>query len=176
MKWVNLPKYPNYQISDTGLVKRIQHISQHKLYGDRLLPERMLNPAKNHDGYMRVKIAKKFVFVHVLVLEGFVGERPKGMQACHNNGIPDDNRLINLRWDSPKNNINDRRFHGTYQWGFKNPNGKYSDEVRKKIITSSLPAKELSKELGISCNAIYAIRFRAKNSKGEVKMRIEDIS
>jgi hypothetical protein len=58
--------------------------------------------------------------------------------------------------------------------------GKYpiksSYFYKSKILTSSLPAKELSKELGISCNAIYAIRFRAKNSKGEIKMRIEDIS
>lgn len=51
--------------------------------------------------------------VHRLVLEAFVGPCPDGMEACHNNGNPLDNRLSNLRWDTHSANAVDKRFHGT---------------------------------------------------------------
>jgi hypothetical protein len=43
------------------------------------------------------------------------------MQCCHTNGKASDNRLENLRWDTPANNVADRKKHGTYQWGKNNP-------------------------------------------------------
>lgn len=50
------------------------------------------------------KADKRTVYVHRLVLEAFVGPCPPGMVACHYNDIPDDNRLENLRWDTPSAN------------------------------------------------------------------------
>jgi len=38
--------------------------------------------------------------VHSLVLEAFVGPRPEGMDGCHENDVPWDNRLSNLKWDT----------------------------------------------------------------------------
>lgn len=56
--------------------------------------------------------------VHTLVLESFVGFRPKGMQARH---FPDNdtsnNRLSNLSWATPKVNQGDRVIHGTNNQG-----------------------------------------------------------
>jgi hypothetical protein len=125
MKWASIPGLDHYEVSELGSVVRRSHTVKDSRYIERCLPEKTLKPMKNHDGYMRVKMKGRLVFVHVLVLEAFVGPRPPGMQCCHNNGIPDDNRLINLRWDTPKNNVHDRRFHGTYQYGEKNPNYKH---------------------------------------------------
>lgn len=51
--------------------------------------------------------------VHRLVLETFVGPRPEGAEACHNNGDKLDNRLTNLRWDTPGANARDKLAHGT---------------------------------------------------------------
>ena len=133
-RWVDVHGHPNYQVSDKGRVKRISHIAQHKLYGDRYLSERMLSPRINHDGYPRVKIQNKLKFVHVLVLESFVCPRPAGMQACHNNGNSADSRLENLRWDTPKNNVQDRKKHGTYQYVPNNPNfknGKSTQTIKR---------------------------------------------
>jgi hypothetical protein len=51
-------------------------------------------------------------YVHVLVAEAFLGPRPYGMQACHNDGDPrHNNTLRNLRWDTVKANALDRVRH-----------------------------------------------------------------
>lgn len=66
------------------------------------------------DGYLRISFHLKkdqkwrWFYIHLLVLETFVGLRPKGMQGCHNDGNPLNNNLDNLRWDTPLNNILDR--------------------------------------------------------------------
>jgi hypothetical protein len=51
------------------------------------------------------------VHIHVLVLTTFVGPRPDGHEGCHNNGEPSDNRLVNLRWDTPCANQADKLVH-----------------------------------------------------------------
>tara|TARA_R110000868_G_scaffold314859_1_gene575788 strand:- start:2 stop:505 length:504 start_codon:yes stop_codon:yes gene_type:complete len=152
----------NYMVSEHGQIKRLECVVNNKRYGKQKLKERLLNPAKNHDGYMRVRLPIGFKFVHVLILESFICPRYGNMQACHNNGIPDDNRLENLRWDTPKNNVNDRRFHGTYQFGSKNPNSKYSEEQKKAVFLSKKSIKELAEELNLSINSVYYLRFKTK--------------
>jgi hypothetical protein len=47
--------------------------------------------------------------VHTLVAEAFIGPRPDGMEVCHGNGTPTDNRAENLRWDTHKVNCNERK-------------------------------------------------------------------
>jgi hypothetical protein len=56
------------------------------------------------------------ILVHRAVLETFVGPAPEGMEACHNNGIPSDNRLSNLRWGTHTENLADREDHGTNRY------------------------------------------------------------
>jgi len=153
MKWADVPWATNYEVSELGLVRRKQHTGWHQLYGERRFSERPLKPMKNADGYIRVKIKKRLVFVHILVLEAFVGPKPVGMQCCHNNNVRDDNRLVNLRWDTPKNNVHDRRFHGTYQYDERNPNWKHGNSYKRQ--------KRLQEEA---------------NSQGRYVLRIEDIS
>lgn len=51
--------------------------------------------------------------VHQLILETFVGPRPDGMVACHNDGDHLNNDISNLRWDTPSSNMLDMVQHGT---------------------------------------------------------------
>lgn len=53
-------------------------------------------------------------YVHHLVLEAFVGPRPDGMQACHNDGNACNNTPQNLRWDTIASNRRDAVRHGTH--------------------------------------------------------------
>lgn len=50
--------------------------------------------------------------VHLLVLEAFVCSRPEGMQGCHYDDNRANNRLSNLRWDTPAGNQRDLRRNG----------------------------------------------------------------
>lgn len=122
------------------------------------LPERMQNPGCNSDGYYRANINGKHRLVHNLVLEAFVGSRPKGMYACHNNGNPKDNRIENLRWDTPKNNVKDRNGHGTDQYGVKNPSAKYTDEQILGVYFSPLKASQKVEKYGVRLSTVYLIQ------------------
>jgi hypothetical protein len=76
----------------------------------------VMSPSRSESGHLRVNLwhGRGYItrHVHRLVLEAFVGQCPAGMEACHNNGIANDNRLINLRWDTLKSNHFDRVRHG----------------------------------------------------------------
>lgn len=52
--------------------------------------------------------------VHRLVLLVFVGPCPDGMEACHGNDVPHDNRVENLRWDTRAANVADSVQNGTH--------------------------------------------------------------
>lgn len=56
---------------------------------------------------------QKHALVHRLVMAAFVGPPPEGMQVCHNDGDPKNNRLGNLRYGTPSENMYDRGLHGT---------------------------------------------------------------
>lgn len=161
-RWIQTKIDPNYFVSDRGSVKRVACVRRHSLYGEMKLKEKLMRPGKNHDGYYRINMGNNNrIMVHVLVLESFVGPRPEGMQACHNNGNPADNRLDNLRWGSPKENVSDRIRHGTDQYGEKNPSAKYTDQQILDVCLTSLPAREASAAFGVKLSTVYLIRCGA---------------
>lgn len=96
----------------------------------------------NSFGHIRVMLSGAVMrLVHHLVLEAFVGPRPQGMQCCHNNGDPADNRLSNLRWDTPKANSADRLLHGTDKRGEKNRRAKLTDALVRSARTEFASGK-----------------------------------
>ena len=93
--WREVPGHPGYIVSDLGRLARLLQVEP-----------------TGSSKYSRVNIlnaAGKAVvrLVHQLVLEAFVGPRPKGALVRHLNDEPADNRLENLRWGSPKENTED---------------------------------------------------------------------
>jgi len=104
-RWKQVVGYP-YEVSNQGRVRSSRGI-------------RALNA--HRDGHMQVTLHKKGIrktfYVHTLVLEAFIGPRPLGLEACHNDGDPSNNNVTNLRWDTQSNNYNDRRKHGTCNSG-----------------------------------------------------------
>ncbi len=118
--------FPNYRVGNDGTVWTRIANKYH------LGPWKLKKPYKNRDGRLYVSLyndgLQTTFSVHRLVLEAFVGPRPKGMEACH---FPDpsplNNTLKNLRWDTPSNNQKDRIVHGTYQYGEKNRLSKLND-------------------------------------------------
>lgn len=113
-----------YEVSSIGRVRGLSREHSHWTgKGTVAVPGRFLSPAVVAGGYRAVSLSKgghiRRIPVHTLVLEAFVSPRPDGMHCCHNNGRPDDNRLENLRWDTPSANTLDTVKHGTHPQGRK---------------------------------------------------------
>src|SRR5690606_21466536 len=77
--------------------------------------------------------------VHRLVLMAFVGPPREGEECRHLNGIPHDNRPINLAWGSARENWNDKRLHGTDTKGQRHPRSVLNDAAVSEIRGIPLP-------------------------------------
>lgn len=106
-----------YEVSNIGRVRSLERsiaVTGHYCQTSRTIRPRILRQCFDDAGYLRVTLQAptKKERIHVLVLEAFIGPRPSGMFGCHNNDIPDDNKLENLRWDTPSANSYDAIRHG----------------------------------------------------------------
>lgn len=161
-EWREIAGYPNYQVSNMGRV-RSNRLRGSKI--DSVSNWKLLNPAIGNQGYRTMKISRdgkaKTVSVHILVLETFVGPCPDGLEACHFNGIRNDNRLCNLRWDTRKNNAHDRRKHGTLIMGERQHLAKLTEsqviEIKCLINEGELSEREIGRRYSVSRGAIQAI-------------------
>ncbi|WP_341702630.1 HNH endonuclease [Ferrovibrio sp.] len=99
--------------------------------------------------------SKKKRLVHQLVIEAFVGPRPDGLEVCHGNGIKDDNRLENLRYDTPAGN----RADIDYQKGEAHSQAKLtaSEVLRIRELASIHTQAELARMFGVSPGAINGV-------------------
>ena len=156
--------FPGYAVDTDG------NVWSRWINGKHILQEkyRKLNPIKN-SRYLRVNLVKNkkrhMKSIHRLVLETFRGECLKGMQACHNDGNRMNNKLSNLRWDTPKNNHKDRYQHGTAFIGSNHPNAKMN-EMQVRIIRKYPEANSkkvysfLGKIFNVSYNTIKNVRLK----------------
>lgn len=118
-RWAQIEGYPNYEVSSRGMVRSIPRIdSMGRIINGGILklmrsthkqPRPLVNLC-NQEG-------QKTFAVSSLVAKSFLGPRPHGMGACHNNGDPFDNRVENLRYDTQAGNCADKIKHGTAQYG-----------------------------------------------------------
>lgn len=143
-----------YRVSNLG---RVMSLKQNDV---KILKPGETGPqAKIGEGYLVVHIGGRLRKVSHLVLEAFVGPRPKRMEACH---FPDrnrkNNRLDNLRWGSKSENMQDAIKHGTMKhqimYGTKNWNTKYPlsliNKLRRLYKTGKYSQSELAIRFGVS--------------------------
>ena len=115
--WKDIPGYEGkYQVSNLGRVKSLprvqEQMSKGKNYHTHKIPGKILKPRKKKCGHMQVHICGKNEAVHKLVMLTFVGERPTGVEICHNDSNPANNSLDNLRYDTREANRVDMIFAG----------------------------------------------------------------
>ena len=145
-QWKVIPTYPNYEISSEGQVR--SRITNKKL---------SLNTKSGRHPYQRVHLSKdgrdRYILVHRLVLEAFVGPCPSGHQCLHLDDNPRNNKVDNLKWGTPKDNC-----RSIERKGSANPRAKLTPELVKHIRQYSGPLKPLAEELGVSCKYLSNIR------------------
>ncbi len=135
-EWRAIDGYDGYEVSNLGRVRSFRSRQR----GFRLAIPIIRKPGIVKDsGTQQVTLfdvdgRRKLRFVHNLVLEAFVGPRPDGMQGCHGDDDPRNNRLSNLRWDTPLGNMRDRERNGHTARGSRTGTSTLTDQQVTELL------------------------------------------
>lgn len=121
-RWLPVLGYEGfYEISDHGRVRSAERTVPH---GERTkqMRGRILKPWLSGGGStQRYQIGlsdetgrRQRYYVHILVLEAFIGPRLPGFEACHLDDDGENNWLDNLRWDTRSANEQDKVRNGNH--------------------------------------------------------------
>jgi hypothetical protein len=151
---VPVPGFEGYRVWSSGRI-------QSRRRGGRW---RDIRPRPDHKGYLRVALRRDGqthdLKVHRLVLEAFVGPCPEGMECCHNDGDPTNNRIDNLRWDTPKANAADVGAHGRRPQGSGHYAAKLTDEevgVIRRGLAAGAQVNLVARRFGVHRRTIQKI-------------------
>ncbi len=169
--WREVCGWPGYRVSSNGAVESCwqrRGKSGNYVQGNTWHP---LRGGKDKDGYRKVILCqrgrRRYVRVAVLVAEAFLGPRPVGMNVAHNNGVNTDDRYWNLRWATQKDNINDKKKHGTHQVGERHPHAKLTQasvlEIRR-MRAAGVKLRVLAVQFGV-CIATISHVVSGRNWK-----------
>lgn len=150
MEWRIYPNDKRYEVSDSGLVRRID-------------TQRVRTPSSTPSGYKVIVFSNpggKHTgrYVHRMVMESFVGPCPKDKEVSHLNGINTDNRLENLKYETRKENVARKVEHKTDYNGHRNPAAKLSKSDVRKIKKESGTLEEIGVRYGVSRATIGRIK------------------
>ncbi len=168
--WKPIPGFDGYEVSDLGRVRSYRIRGSHKLSNT---PHVLKSGIYN--GYHAVNLGKgQLKRVHCLVLLTFIGPRPEGIKALHEDDNKDNNRLDNLYYGTSSDNTQDmiRNHNGIH------PRRKHT--VKKAPIfikrddfieayNSSDSPKEVVEKLGLKLKTVYEHASRLK--RNEVKLK-----
>ena len=165
--WKNIKSFPNYAISNFGNVKSLGRIVNSGRGGLKVLKDKILKQKTSPDGYKRIGIyigkKQRYFFVHILVLESFVGRPSNDVECNHIDTNKANNKLSNLEWLSHQNNQkhaleNDLYLRGEDVFGSKL---KKSDviRIRRMLSAQKLKQKEIAVIFNVSDTTISDIKL-----------------
>ena len=139
-----------YSVSTFGRVRSEPHVHT---------KGRILS-ASPKNGYKRVRTALGELYVHVAVLEAFIGPRPPGQEARHLDRDRWNAALSNLAWGTPVENQADKRRHGTQPRGAKVASSKLTEDDVRAIRASREKGVVLARRYSVNQVTISNIRHR----------------
>ena len=155
-----------YIVSSYGNFKKIARYSNKLQTYIKLNEPKPVNTVLNK-GYCRLPFSLngkfKLLSAHRIVAETFLINAENKKQVNHKNGIKTDNRIDNLEWVSPKENI-----HHAWETGLINEFSKekgantkltynIANEIRFKFSNGELRPFELAKKYNVSKHTISCI-------------------
>lgn len=108
-EWRDIRGYEGkYQVSSCGLVKRMAYRNKQNLWVRSNLRKRNTNTAGYYQVTLRFRGKNKYPLVHRLVHQAFNGPLKRNMDIDHINCVRKDNRAINLRQVTRRENLSNR--------------------------------------------------------------------
>lgn len=166
--WKPVPGYEGlYSVSAHGRIRSEARTVPYKGGTPRRLASVILRPNDNGIGHGWVGLRKDGrthkLYVHRAVLEAFVGPCPEGMECCHNDGNPQNNRVENLRWGTRQDNVDDQSLHGVTSRGERNGHARLSaEDVRaiREAYSQGIQQPELARRYGVAQTTISHVVLR----------------
>lgn len=149
----------NYQVSNTGMVRRIKMINANKHSCRKTyLSKKHLKLLVGNKGYIRVGlylgVYQKSYLVHRLVAKEFLPNPLSKPQINHINGIKNDNRVENLEWATSSENQKHAFDIGLSKYYGQNSTlvldtstGIYFDSIKEAAIAKKMGISTLTHRL-----------------------------
>jgi hypothetical protein len=137
--WKAVPEYEGlYEASTFGNIRSLDRTVYTKGGQARRIKGKILKPQRAiDDPRLHISMCKNYtvivIRVHIVIAQTFLGERPEGMHICHGDGDCTNNRLSNLRYDTPSGNEKDKILHGKAQRGTRCHWHKLNDDQVRQI-------------------------------------------
>lgn len=161
--WLPVPHKPfnkSHEVSNLGRVRRVIQSWSHV---PKILPGCVHNNGYRHSLLTHHGTACAFL-THRLVAEAFIGPCPRGHQVNHKNFDRLDNRVENLEWVTPRENLLHSDRNGRKPKGSAHGNAKLNEtlvaELRRRFMAGE-SIRSFARKYGVSRMAIKcAIRRR----------------
>ena len=149
--WKTVLEAPEYEVSREGQIRSIY-------------TNRPLKGGVCKDGYRKLVLCTAGTRIHrriaALVCEAFHGPRPPGGVVRHIDGSRDNDAADNLVWGTQRENMTDKRRHGTHQAGERHGGAKLNENAVRLIRRSDASARDLAERFGVKPVTIYHVRQR----------------
>jgi hypothetical protein len=159
-RWLAIVGRPGYEVSDLGRHRSYKRMGDNRHGVFAASPKTLKGTVDKASGYVRVDFGRstsdrRNAHLHVLILEAFVGPRPPGMEGCHYDGNPGNNRLDNLRWDYASSNQLDRHRHGTMYHARLTPQD--IPNIWARLVAGQQPT-EIARDYGVTSWSVSFIK------------------
>lgn len=150
-EWRTIPEHEGYQVSSLGRV---------------MGPRGLRKMRQQRGGYLSFNVwdgKYMTLFPHRLAAAAFLGPKPDGFQVNHKNGDKSDNRVENLEYVTPSQNVRHAHRLGLidFRRGEQHQNSTTTEEVvrevRRLYATTRLPVSEIARRTGLRYNHAWQI-------------------
>ncbi len=164
-EWRPISGAKNYEVSNDGRVRSLDRTIQTSNGQCRRYSGKLLRWTTNQYGHHKVPVRMdcgkvKLLYIHSLVALGFIGKRPVGKEVAHSDGNPNNNRLENLRYATPKENQQDKIKHGTCRRHAQHPGARLTNASVshiKDLLRLGVRQRDIASHFGIARSTVSAI-------------------